>query len=207
MLPKRRNQGRGGSKVLPVALFAVLLGALGAVSWQVGWFGGGSGPLAVAQVPSALPARGVQLENGAIVLTPWTTTLGRAMSADQAIAAARHLPGSPGSRPPIPGLLAELHTALPATALKVKISLPGGWPPGSTAISDSRTIHSGPVWLVTFTSPKPIDASGGALVPFYVTQFSEALNPVTGKLVLGFETPFPCLHARPGSSLAACKNG
>lgn len=180
----------GGSKALRLAVFgAGLLGALAVVAWQVGWFGGGNGPLAVAQVPSTLPARGVQLEDGAIVLTPWTIPAGRAMSADQAIAAVRHLPGLPGSRPPIPGVLAELRTALPATALKAEISLPSGWPPGSTAIGPVRTFEHIPVWLVTFTSPKPVDASGGALLPFYVTQFTEAVNPVTGNIVLGFETP------------------
>jgi hypothetical protein len=181
---------RGSRATLVAVMASATLGALAVVSWQFDWFGsGGSSLLAVAQIPPRLPNQGVQLDGGAIVLTPWTTAPSGAMSGDQAIAAVRHLADlrRRGSDPP--GLLAELRAALPATALKVEISLPGRWPPGSTQIRRAHTINRLPVWLVTFTSSKPIDASGGALTPFYVTQFSEAVNPVTGRVVFGFETP------------------
>lgn len=167
-------------------MVGAVFGALAAVAWQVGWLGGGNGPVSVAQVPPKLPAGGVELEGGAVVLKPWRTSPTRAISAEQAIAAVRHFAavGDPYSTP---GLLGDLRTHLPVTALKAVITLPHGWPPGSTAISDAPTIGPVRVWLVTFTSPKPIDV--GALVPLYVSQFSEAVNPVTGDLVLGFETP------------------
>lgn len=177
--------------ILPrLALLAAgLVGALAVVSWQLGWLGRGSAePLPVAQVPSELPTGGVQLEHGAVVLTRWTTTPTGAMPADQAIAVVRRISTRRDSAS-TPGLLAALRTSFPATALPVEITLPGEWPPGSTVIGPARSIDHIPVWLVTFTSSRPIDASGGALFPFYVTQFSEAVNPITGRLVLGFETP------------------
>jgi len=156
-------------------LAVVLLSALAALSWQVGWFGGGNGPLAVADVPSELPARGVQLENEAIVLRPWTTARSRAMAADQAIAAARHF---------------SSHPNLPATALKAEVTIRGGWPMRATPSPSQRTPpHHERVWLVTFTSPTPINIETDGIRRFYVTQFSEALDPVTGKFEFGFETP------------------
>lgn len=180
-----------GSRASRLALFAVvLLGALAAASWQTGLVLGSDSPLAVTEVPSTLPDRGVQLEDGSIVLTPWTAAPGRAMSAAQAIAAANATSG---------------HRTLPATALKVEVTTPNGWPMGSFGATAPSADHTR-VWLVTYTSPKPIDASGGDLIPFYVTQFSEALNPVTGKAVFGFETPFVCRYAQSGSSLAACEH-
>ena len=175
-----------------MALFGVaLLVVLAAVGWGTGWFGLKSeGPLAVTQVPSTLPARGVQLDDGYIVLRRWKNAPPQAISAGAAIAAARR--SSP-------------HPDLAVNALKAAVSVPNGWPIGSIEGSlRSRTVGHMPVWLVTYTSPRPIDASGGGLIPFYVTQFSEAIDPVSGKLLFGFETPYPCRYANPGSGLEAC---
>lgn len=185
---------KAGSRALNIALFAVvLLGALAAVSWRTGWIALGSdSPPAVIQVPSRLPTHGVQLEDGAIVLTPWAKAPRGAMSAAQAVAAARAV---------------SSHRALPVTVLKVELTTPNVGLPGTFGYPPSSTIDHVPVWLVTYTSPKPIDASGGGLLPFYVTQFSEAVDAASGKFVFGFETPFPCRHANPGSGLDACEHG
>jgi hypothetical protein len=170
-------------------LAVVLLGVVGAASWGAGCSGPASDgaasdePLAVTQVPSRLPDRGVQLEDGDIVLTPWAIAPHRAMSADRAITAARFVSG---------------HRALPVTALKAElttaIDVPDAPLPGPTYIIRERDGPDGmehvPVWLVTYTSPKPIDV-GVRGAADYVTQFSEAVNPVTGKYVWGFETPLP----------------
>jgi hypothetical protein len=171
------NQKRGGrSRVRLVAMVAaVLLGALATMSAQAGWLGAASAdvsPTPVAQVPSSLPAGGVQIQNQDIVLTPPTSTPSGAMSADQAIAAARVFATKP----------------FPATALEAELTLPGSLPTSpSAAGSDTATDHV-PVWLVTFTSPTPIDVSAG-FAAVYVTHYSVAVNPVTGAFVLGFFTP------------------
>ncbi len=53
-----------------------------------------------------------------------------------------------------------------------------------------RTVSGAGSWVVTFTSPTPIDVNEGppGSGPIYVTHFSVALNAVTGEFVTGFFT-------------------
>jgi len=180
MVTKRRNQRKGGSRVPHMAMLAVvLLAALAAVSWQVGWLGGGNGPLLVAQVPTSLPSRGVQVEDGQIVLRRWATAHRGAMSAIQAIAAARRHPSFTWMR--------SVEISFPATALKADITVRNRGPMGSARPrGPDRPLHHVPVWLVTFTSPRPVNLENDGIRQYYVTQFSEAIDPVTGKSVIGF---------------------
>jgi hypothetical protein len=143
-----------------------VLGALAITSWQVGWFGHGSrtGPTPVTEVPSSLPAAGVSLQADDIVLTPLRRAPHGAMSADQAIAAARHF--------------ADKHP-FPATALEADLTFPG-------TIHSRNPIDHTPVWLVTFTSPKPVNV--GTVGTSYVKHFSVALNATSGAFVRGFFT-------------------
>ncbi len=147
------------------------------------------GERAVSRCASPVEPAGsrVQLDGGAIVAEALEDVAQRSnLRAASHRRSAAFAVGDPYSTP---GLLGDLRTHLPVTTLKAVITLPHGWPPGSTAISDARTIGPIRMWLVTFTSPKPIDESGGPAVPLYVSQFSEGVSPVTGGLVLGFETP------------------
>jgi hypothetical protein len=162
-------------------LVVVLLGALAATSWQVGWLGSGAAradvsPMPVAQVPSSLPAGGVQIQNQGIELTPWASAPSGAMSADQAIAAARVFANA---------------QPFPATALEADVTLPGSIPSSPSAAGSYSPVDHVPAWVVTFTSSTPIDVGqGGPGAPAVnVTHYSVAVNPVTGAFVLGFFTP------------------
>lgn len=162
-------------RAAPIAI--VLLAAMAAVSWQVGWFGGGNGPLPVAHVPTSLPSSGVQLEHGQIVLRRGATAHRGSMSAIQAIAAARRHPSFTWMR--------SVEVALPATALKAELTVRNDGPMGSAG-GPNHPIHHVPVWLVTFTSSRPVNLESDGISQYYVTQFSEALDPVTGRTVIGF---------------------
>jgi hypothetical protein len=156
----------------------VVLAALAAVGWGTAWFGlRSNGPVAVAQVPSTLPSRGVDLVSARVVLTPWKRVSPHAMPASEAIAKARRISN---------------HRHLAVSAIKAELT-------------DYRFDHV-PVWLVTYTSPKPINVNTDGLTDFYVTQFSVAVRPVTGKLVESFDTPYPCRYAQVGSSLEVCEH-
>jgi hypothetical protein len=164
-------------------LTLAVLGALAVASWQIGWLGPGNGaaradvsPTPVTEVPSSLPAGGVQLQDGDIVLTPWASTPSGAMSADEAIAAAR--------------VFADSHP-YPATALQADLTQPGSIPPSQGAAGSYNTVDHVPVWVVTFTSPTPTDVGQGGpgSSPVYVTHYSVAVDAGTGKFVLGFFEP------------------
>jgi hypothetical protein len=104
-----------------------------------------------------------------MLLRPWTSTPASAMSKTQAIAAALRY--------------ANKATAYPRRALKAVLTRPGRIP---------RCSHNRapPVWVVTFTSPQPVNVAVGGVGspsrPLYVTHYSVAMNAVTGKMVLGF---------------------
>lgn len=104
-----------------------------------------------------------------MLLRPWTSTPVGAMSKSQAIAAALRF--------------ADRAAAYPRQALRAVLTRPGRVPPCSH-------IHAPPDWVVTFTSPKPVNVSVGGVGmrsrPLYVTHYSVAMNAVTGKMVLGF---------------------
>ena len=171
------------------ALFLVILvGAFVATGAHVGWLGirgatahADVSPTPVNQVPDSLPPGGVQLHDGDIVLTPWALAassakskaqITNAMSSDQAIAAARVFATKP----------------FPATALRAELTLPGSIAPTASAAASFHTVDHVPVWLVTFTSPTPVNVGLGD-VPINVTHYTIAVDPVSGKYILGFYTP------------------
>ena len=180
MLSRIRSRYLDRKHSLRIAIIAaVVLGAL-AVSWQAGWVGLGStaahagvSPMPATEVPSSLPAGGVQLAHGGIVLTPWASTPSGAMSEDQAIAAARVFNSA----------------SMPATALEADLTIPGSIPSSPMPAGSYTAIDRVPVWLVTFTSPTARNVSMGGGAPLYVTHRSVAVNAVSGAFVLGFFTP------------------
>jgi hypothetical protein len=96
------------------------------------------------------------------------------MSADDAITAAR--------------VIDDNATGFPAAALQAELTLRGSIPSSPNDAGSHSPIDRVPVWLVTFTSPKPVDVSAG-LAPVYVTHDSVAIDPASGEFVLGFYTP------------------
>ena len=151
----------------------VVAGALAVTSWQAGWFGRGSGathaaisPRLVDEVPSSLPPGGVKVDGE--VLRPWSHTPNGAMSASEAIKAARRFT----DRRPYPG-----------RALAADLTEPGTFQCFGANCKPHAVAHV-PIWLVTFTYPKPTDV--GVAAPVYAQHQSVALNPVTGKFVRGF---------------------
>jgi hypothetical protein len=127
-------------------------------------------PTPVTEIPSKLPSGGVALADGSIVLTPWTSTQRSAMSAHGAIAAAL--------------VFANKAKTYMRHALKAELTMPGTIPRRPSLARSYSTKDHVPVWVVTFTSPKPIDV--GTAGTLYVTHYSVAVNAVSGKFVLGF---------------------
>jgi hypothetical protein len=171
----------GRSAQIGAVLAAGALGLVG--SWQAGWLGDrrngevrvppAAPAKAVAHVPSTLPTNGVRIND--VVLKRWVSTPRGAMSASQAITAAR--PYANAQR-------------FPARVLRADVKLRGS-PLTNPPDGGSRLTYDGtPSWVITFTSPTPVDVNQGppGSPPMYVTHFSVALNAVTGAFVLGFFT-------------------
>jgi len=141
---------------------------------------GRDGPLPVTQVPTALSSGGVYVNNQ-VVLEPLRAPPSGAMTRSAAIRAARPH--------------ANTHH-FAAKALEASVTLPGSIPPPGTPSGSWSPISHVPAWVVTFTSPTPVDVSvgnGRANAPsgaaLLVTHYSVVLNATTGKFVLGFFTP------------------
>ena len=81
--------------------------------------------------------------------------------------------------------MGSVEISFPATALKAEITVRNNGPMG-TAGGPGHPLHHVPVWLVTFTSPRPVNLENDGVRYYPVTQFSEAVDPVTGKSVIGF---------------------
>jgi hypothetical protein len=83
-------------------------------------------------------------------------------------------------------VFADHAKAYPRRALRAELTQPGRPKPcARLARSTGYRDHAPRVWVVTFTSPKPVDVSQGR-APVYVTHYSVAVNAVTGTFVLGF---------------------
>ena len=133
-------------------------------------------PKLVGEVPRTLPEAGVRIQD--VVLKPWASAPAKAMSARQAIKAARKYANA---------------QPFPAKALAADVTLPGE----KLSLRDSAghlrrvNLHDVPSWVVTFTSSKPIDVNVGSpqnTTPIYVTHFSVVLNAVTHAFIRGFFT-------------------
>ena len=166
-------------RVAVIVTAATIVGMLAALgSWQAGLLGRSGArhatpPVAVSEVPATLPDAGVRIND--VVLKPWASQPSGAMSASRAIAAARKY--------------ANAHP-FPAKALKADVKVIGSTLQLRTRTGHLRTVSGVGSWVVTFTSPKPIDVNEGppGSGPIYVTHFSVALNAVTGAFFTGFFT-------------------
>jgi hypothetical protein len=145
-----------GASILAAGAVAAVL-----VVWEP-WSGGGV--RSVTEVPIVLPRAGVNI-NSQAVLKPLATPPAAALSASQAIKAARHF--------------ANAHP-FTAHALEVSATLVG-----------SPKVRDIPAWIVTFTSPKPVNVMVGGpatTTKQFVTHFSVALDATTGKMLFGIFT-------------------
>jgi hypothetical protein len=123
----------------------------------------GARPRIHAEVPTVLPRGGVNVNNQAL-LTAITLPPARALSAAEAIKAARHIDNA---------------HPFPARALEARATLIG-----------SPRIRRVPAWVVTFTSPKPVNVAvgGPGSPPLFMSHNSIVLDVVTGKMLFGFFT-------------------
>lgn len=133
--------------------------------------------LVATEVPPALPAQGVDI-NHQIVLEP--TNAVPTVSQSKAIALARKLVNA---RP------------FPASALLSRLTVPSTIPPAGTHIP-FRTIRHRLAWIVTFTSPAPVNVAQGGVFPasvgkakvLWATHYSIAIDARTGQFLVGFFT-------------------
>lgn len=121
--------------------------------------------------------------NGQVILRPLLLDLmnGQAtgfMSARKAVRIARRMHGYPRQ---------------PARALRASLTVPGSIPLRG-AHNRVSTIENAPVWIVTFTLPKPVNATmscpaAARKCPKYmIRHVSFALDAANGRFVTGFET-------------------
>jgi len=141
-------------------------------------------PTLMTEVPSALPPNGVSIHYHDFVeatLRPLANPKVR-LTCEQAIAIARHYDDN----------------TFPVTALLVSFTDPNTiWTPEFPASDKSAlaTIQNVPAWVVTFTSPKPVNVAVGGYFAHWtppvvlVTHDSLVINAQTGAFVRGFFTP------------------
>ncbi len=130
-------------------------------------------PVYVTEVPTTLPARGVSVNNQ-VVLTPLTAPPKPAMTAREALLAA----GLYGNK------------SLTSLALEANVTLPDTIPAADDSAAEKKKfkeIVDVPAWVITFTSPRPVDVSASAK-RMLVTHQSVSLDATTGKFIVGFFT-------------------
>ncbi len=123
-------------------------------------------PVYVTEVPKTLQASGVFINNQ-VVLQPMAAPPKSAMTAAQAVRAARAYGSHPWSPPPV--------------ALEARFTVPSSIPPpGISAAERKRSvvIANVPAWVVTYSFPTTTG----------VTHASVVLDATTGKWVIGFVT-------------------
>lgn len=130
----------------------------------------------VEEVPSTVSGTGVNVNNQ-VVLTPVTSNSGY-MTATDAVTRAR-------------GYVDAQQFA--ATSLLANVTLPASVPPSGSPVPFT-TVQDVPAWIVTFTSPQPVNVAQGGDFPaggspqIFVTHFSIALDATSGRFLLGFFT-------------------
>jgi hypothetical protein len=144
-------------------------------------------PVAVDEVPSSLPLVGVDV-NGQAVLKPLAVSPSGALSESAAIQAGRAIVNA---------------QPFAATALEASVTVPDSLPPPSASPAESfNPIQDVSAWVVTFTSPSPVNVAVGAVPTtpapasgvgqsgpeILVTHFSVVLDATTGQYVYGFFT-------------------
>jgi hypothetical protein len=160
-------------RLIPLLAVAAALGLIPAVTSAQG------GPAAVTEVPSSIPTSGVFV-NHQVQLFPTTTA--PTISESQAIALARQYVTNP----------------LPATAVLAQVTVPDTLPPPGSTIP-WRSVNDVLAWVVTFTSPQPVNVNVAGYVPIpggsqspspplYMSHLSIVINATTGSFEEGFFT-------------------
>jgi hypothetical protein len=126
------------------------------------------GPPLVQEVPSRIPAVGVNI-NDQVVLSPPSNTTG-AMSDLEALYAARRS--------------AKAEDFPPAAVLAV-VTVPGTIPPPDSPVP-FRTIQDRLSWVITVTSSQPQRVGSGQ--GFLASHYSVIIDAYTGEFLLGFYT-------------------
>jgi hypothetical protein len=122
----------------------------------------------VADVPSALPDRGVYVDEQFVLCRQAMRTefIGEAEA------------------------LSDAHKYFeaddPVKALLARLTVPGTIPPPDSTIRYD-TIRDEPVWVLTFTAAKAVNVSQ-ASQPVFARHFTVALNAQTGAFLRGFDT-------------------
>ncbi len=130
-------------------------------------------PTPATEVPNVIPANGVLINTNQALLFP-TKINNPPISRTQALAIAKSYDNASG---------------LSVTSVKLTdFTFPGSIPgPGTTV--PFRTIEHVPAWVVTFTTPTPVNVSQAPTgVPVYVTHDNLVINAQTGSFVVGFFT-------------------
>jgi hypothetical protein len=171
-----RRASRRWTAIAGVSMFvaATIFAQRGEVAFDT------ASPPLVTQVPSRIPAGGVNVNDQVTLMPP----VGRATllkSSNEAIYAARKF-GNP---------------KLPQTTLLCTFTDPGSIPPPDSPVP-FLTIQDRLAWVITFTSPKPVDVEVGVAAPeagatavpagLYATHFNVVLDANTGKFLRGFFT-------------------
>lgn len=125
----------------------------------------------VTEVPDTIPPGGVNVNNQAILLPPQRTAT---ISKDQAISIAKTYDNAPG---------------LSVTGVRLTDYTDPGSIPLKGVTVPFHTIQHVPAWVVTLTSPHPVDGSQAPHpVPLYVTHDNLVINAMDGSFVEGFFT-------------------
>ena len=146
-----------------------------------------SSPVLATEVPSTLPAAGVDINHQVTLIPP--TVAAPPISASKALAIARTY----ANAQPFPARVLAANVTVPETVASAATATA---PPGSRQSIHSRSIDNVPSWVIAFTSSKPTTvAQGGyfpnAKVPARIqtaSHFSVVINANTGQFVVGFFT-------------------
>ena len=133
------------------------------------------GPMEVHEVPTSLTGAGVVI-NEQVLLAPFQTTTSPStsyISEAEGLADARREDNNP-----------DLTVGKPLLA---SLTVPGSVrPAGTKGLVDSHV--NVPVWVITFTAPRPVNVSQAPGTEIFVRHSSIAINATSGQLVVGFFT-------------------
>ena len=130
-------------------------------------------PTPATEVPNVIPAKGVLINTNQALLFPPKIN-NPSISRMQALVIAKSYDNAPG---------------LSVTSVKLTdFTFPGSIPgPGTTV--PFCTLEHVPAWVVTFTTPTPVNVSQAPTgVPVYVAYDNLVINAQTGSFVVGFFT-------------------
>ncbi len=158
-----------------VAVVVILVAPLIWKSRAEGSSSGLVGPIAVTEIPTYIPERGVDINTQGVLLPSRLTDVA-GVDRGQALEAASE----------------DASTGNPPTALLARVTVPGTIPPPDSPVP-FRTIEDRLAWVITFTSGKPVvvghstpSAPDADLLK--VTHYSVVLDAQTARFLIGFYT-------------------